>query len=528
MKKIEDMTLREKIGQMICFGFSGEVVNDQVRENVKDYKIGNFILFASNCKNNEQIFNLNRDLNRLTYDNTGIMPIINLDQEGGMVTRIFNEATFFPGAMTISRTQNPSYAYQVGINMTKELLSLGFNMNLAPSIDINNNANNPVIGVRSYSDKKEEVALYANEFIKALKEEKIISTAKHFPGHGDTTVDSHLALPKVSKSREEIYETELYPFKKAIEAGVDAIMSAHIVFDKIDPDKPATLSKPILTDILRKELKFEGIIITDSMEMNAIKDIYGSLEGCVLAIKAGADMLCLTHTKDLPKNVVELLEQKVLTNEISEERINESVRRILNKKEEIFKKYFETFLSREFTDVREYLLNKPNKELSQIITDQSLTLVKGNNFELNNKKTLLINTKSIALTIADDEGNNASIAVLCEKEIPSIDTITLENKPTDEEINKVQEMIKAYDQVIYVTYNLILNNNQQKLLDKLLPLKDKLTVISTRLPYDLHYSNKITNYVCVYEYTPNAVRTVISYLQGKIKPQGKPLDNMYE
>ena len=304
-------------------------------------------------------------------------------------------------------------------------------------------------------------------------------------------------------------------------------MSAHIVYECIDSEKPATLSKKILTDLLRKELHFEGIIITDSMEMNAIKKIYGSLEGCVMAIEAGADMLCLTRTEDLPKNVILKIEEKVLNGEIDEARINQSVERILKHKNKIYQTYFQTFLNAKFEEVKDYLLNSENKILAQKITDESLTLVKGKDF-VHRGKVLLINPKSIVLNIADDESNNADFAQICAREIPDFSTITMENKPTTAEIKKIKTILKNYDIIIYVTYNLILNPEQQVLLDNLLSLNDKLYVISTRLPYDLIYSKKIENYLCVYEYTPNSVRSVIKYLKGEIKALGQPIGSMYE
>ena len=190
MKSISQMTLKEKIGQLVIVGFDGYEVNDELRDLVKTYKAGNIVLFTRNIKSIEQLYKLNKDLHELVLQETGVMPLISIDQEGGMVTRIMDGATFCPGNMTLA-TSDVENAYKIGKIMGEELRALGVNYNLAPSLDINNNPNNPVIGVRSYSDDPVKVAKYGKNYINGLQSKGIIATAKHFPGHGDTNVDSH-------------------------------------------------------------------------------------------------------------------------------------------------------------------------------------------------------------------------------------------------------------------------------------------------------------------------------------------------
>ena len=324
MKKISDMTLKEKIGQLVMCGFEDPFYDEHIKVLVEEYKVGNVIYFARNVENINQLATLNKKVYEEIIKNTGIIPFVGIDQEGGMVTRIMEGATFAPGAMTISSTNNPNNAYEIGKIMGSELAHLGINFNLAPSLDTNNNPQNPVIGVRSYSDDPNKVALFGCNYIKGLQEEGIIATAKHFPGHGDTNVDSHLGLPRISHDRDHIDKIELVPFKKAIKNGVKAIMTAHIIFDCFD-DVPCTLSKNVLTDLLRDELGFDGIIISDCMQMKAIDTLYTTTKGVVTAIKNGLDIACISHSLEKQVNALKAVEEAVLNGEISEEVINKKV-----------------------------------------------------------------------------------------------------------------------------------------------------------------------------------------------------------
>ncbi|MBU1143018.1 MAG: beta-N-acetylhexosaminidase, partial [Firmicutes bacterium] len=271
---LNKLTLEEKIGQLFMFGFDATDVNDHAIKLIKEYRIGNVILFARNIKTPEQVFKLNQNLQKLSLKELGIPLFISIDQEGGMVSRITSGATFFPGAMTIAATNDVHNAYLSGKYMGLELINLGINMNFAPVLDVNNNPKNPVIGVRSFSDQPKMVAEYGSAFIKGLQE-NVIATGKHFPGHGDTHIDSHLALPKVAYGMDRLNPVELVPFKHAIQNGIQAMMSSHIDFPALTENGlPTTLSKKCMTGFLREELGFEGLIVTDGMQMKAIQDNY--------------------------------------------------------------------------------------------------------------------------------------------------------------------------------------------------------------------------------------------------------------
>jgi len=200
---IEKLTLDEKIGQLLMFGFDALELNDHAIDLIKNYKFGNVILFTRNVKSMKQLFDLTKNLQKLALDSIGIPLLISIDQEGGMVTRLKNGGTYFPGAMTLAASADSENAYLSGKYMGRELISLGLNMDLAPVLDVNNNPMNPVIGVRSFSDDPGVVSEYGIKYIKGLQE-NVIATAKHFPGHGDTNADSHLALPLIDHSKERL------------------------------------------------------------------------------------------------------------------------------------------------------------------------------------------------------------------------------------------------------------------------------------------------------------------------------------
>ncbi len=529
MRTIKEMTLKEKLGQLIIAGFDGYEYDEHLRILIEEYKVANIILFTRNISSLKQLIELNLKIHQEVIKNTKTIPFISIDQEGGMVTRIMDGATFWPGNMTLTATDNKQNAEIVGKGMGEELTHLGINMNLAPSLDVNNNPANPVIGVRSYSDDPNVVSEYGISYIRGLQSENVIATAKHFPGHGDTNVDSHLGLPTVSHDMKRLEEIELLPFKKAIESGVDAIMSAHIIFDKIDKDYPTTLSKTILTDILRHKFNFKGLIVSDCMQMKAIDTKFTSEKGAVMGIKAGLDIACISHTLEKQIGALKLLEEAVLNNEIPIDVIDEKVERILKYKEktkEAITKNFYSYFDKQLNNIKtyqtnaliKYFENENNKNVASKLVDQSLTLLKGKIFQ-NKGKVLVVAANPFAATIAEDELNSRSIVDMVHKEIPTMDAIAMESN--SEDYHHILDIIPQYDQVVICSYNANTFLNQARFIKQANKIAKELYVLSTRNPYDYLVLDDIENLCCLYEYTPNSVSTVIKYLKGEILPKGK-------
>ncbi|TGM32472.1 glycoside hydrolase family 3 protein [Leptospira levettii] len=295
------MSEEELVGQTIHIAIPSKTVDQIALDEIKQTKPGGIILFGKNLGKKEEILSLTENLQIVAKEN-GLQPfLISTDQEGGRVFRVQDGITHYPGAMAVGQTGKKEWGEIVGFVTSYELRSLGLNFLFAPVLDINNNPLNPVINTRSFGSDVNRVSEVAVAYEKGARAGGCLPVIKHFPGHGDTTVDSHLGLPIINKSLEELEKLELVPFKQSIQGGAEAVMSAHIVYPKIDPNFPATLSKTILTDVLRKSLQFDGIIITDAMEMHAISKNYEKDRPGVLTILAGANIVLLTSWGETAK-----------------------------------------------------------------------------------------------------------------------------------------------------------------------------------------------------------------------------------
>lgn len=517
MKKLSEMTLKEKLGQLVMCGFEDPFYDEHAKILIEEYKVGNIILFARNVKDMRQLISLNKDIYKKIIENTGIMPFISIDQEGGMVTRIMDGATFCPGNMTISASDRSQNAYEIGRIMGEELIKLGINLNLAPSLDVNNNPKNPVIGVRSYSDDPKRVSIYGKEYIRGLQEKGVLATAKHFPGHGDTVVDSHLGLASLNFDLDRLNSIELVPFKTAIKNGVEAIMSAHIIFKELD-DVPATLSHKILSGLLRQELGFNGLIVSDCMQMKAIDNLYTTEAGTVMGIKAGLNIACVCHTLERQINTLKALEEAINNGTIDIKIIDERVERILNAKSKIEKLMNEEFYNKSVDELVEYFNNiDDHKEIAQQVSDEALTLYKGSAYKYN-KNTLLIGNVPFASTIAEDKLNSRNLLDVLRHENIGIDVLEVNINP--ENIDEIVEKAKAYQSVIYVTYNMMQNLNQTVLANRLEKEIKDFYVISSRNPYDCLQLSEVKNVVCLYEYTKVSIQTMMKYIKGEIVAKG--------
>ena len=331
-KQIETMSLKEKVGQLLIVGFEGQSINEEIESFINDYKVGGVIFFDRNIADAEQTFKLVNDIKEKNQDND-IPLLVSVDEEGGRVSRVPDEFQKLPSAKIIGDIDNDEIALEYGEIIGESLNSLGFNLDYAPVLDINSNPDNPVIGDRAFGDKEEIVSKNGIDVSKGLKEKNIIPVVKHFPGHGDTKIDSHVNLPIIYKTREQLEELELLPFRKAIKEEIDGVMVAHILFDQIDKEYPATMSKAIMTDILRDDLSFDGVVFSDDMTMGAIIENYSIEEASVKFLEAGGDILLICHGKENPKLVFESIEKAVKDNIISEEEIDKKVYRILSLKE---------------------------------------------------------------------------------------------------------------------------------------------------------------------------------------------------
>ena len=289
--------IKRLIGQRLAVGFDGYVIPEEYRALVREYKIGNAILFRRNVKDFAQLKALCADLRSLIRGETGLPPFIMIDEECGSVSRLAHIAAPTPCAMAIGATDDPENAYQIGRLVGEELRSVGVNFNLAPDLDCFTNPDSSVIGNRSFAQSPEKAALSGARYARGLRDADVIACGKHFPGHGDTAQDSHLDLPIVDKGADEVRRVELVPFQAAIADGIDAIMSAHVVFPAFEPERvPSTVSRRVMTGLLRREMGFDGLIVSDGMEMNAVMNLFGIEEATRRALAAGVDVALICHS----------------------------------------------------------------------------------------------------------------------------------------------------------------------------------------------------------------------------------------
>lgn len=328
--KINEMSLREKIGQMIIISYWDTIYNDNLDSLLKEVKPSGFILFEKNVTSYKNTVDFISKI-KATSD---IPMIISIDQEGGRVQKIKNvdgvNVTKIPNMYDVGKTNDTKLAYDVGTVIGEELSAFGVNTDFAPSLDIFSNPNNTVIGNRAFGNDVKTVINMAIPLAKGIKDAGVIPVYKHFPGHGDTASDSHVELPVVNKTKEELYQNELLTFKSAIEDGADMIMTAHIALPNITGSYiPATLSNDIVNGILREEMGFKGVVITDAVNMKALSDNYSLADICKNSINAGVDIILMPTD---PVATVNTIEDLVNSGSITEDRINESLKRILTLK----------------------------------------------------------------------------------------------------------------------------------------------------------------------------------------------------
>lgn len=331
-EQLEKMSLEEKVGQLFIFGFDNDEIESTVLNLVQEHYIGGFIFFKKNISTLEEgLYNLNT-LKEMNKDNP-IPLFLAIDEEGGRVSRMPKDFLKLPSPKKIGDIDNEDISFEYGRILGNRLGSLGFNMDFAPVLDINSNPKNPVIGDRSFGSTVEPVVDNGLMAMKGIQSKNIISVVKHFPGHGDTKIDSHVDLPIVDKNMEELEALELAPFKKAIEANADSIMIGHILFPKIDEKNPATFSKNIINDVLREEVSFDGLIISDDMTMGAIMENYNVEDTVVEFFKAGGDIALVCYEKDIQLNLPRRIIEEIKSGNISEAEIDTKVYRILKIKE---------------------------------------------------------------------------------------------------------------------------------------------------------------------------------------------------
>jgi beta-N-acetylhexosaminidase len=529
------MSLEEKVGQMFVTYAYGESVADpspdmialnqqdhgvdNMQQLIERYHLGGVIYFAwsNNVNYPQQIAGLSNGVQDVaTGSGAGIPALVSTDQEGGIVARVLEPATQFPGNMALGAARKASAARTAAKITGEELRAIGINQNFAPVADVNVDPRNPVIGVRSYSSRASLVSELTAAQVTGYRVEGIAATAKHFPGHGDTDVDSHTGLPVIDHTREELESIDLPPFQAAIDAGVDSIMTAHIVVPALDPSgRPATLSEPILTGLLRDEMGYRGVIVTDALTMEGVREMFGDERVPIEAIKAGADQLLMPPDIDLAYNSVL---DAVRSGEITESRIDASVERILRLKEQLG--LFEDPFVDEAAVSSVVGTEKHLKEADKI-TDRTITLV------ANDAGLLPLAAGSVSDVFVTGWGvsTTATLASFVSERGPATSVLETGADPSDARIQAAVTEAQGSDLTLVTTMRAPTSEGQQKLVGALVDTGVPVVVISVREPYDIAYLPDAQTYLATYGFKSVSLASVTEVMFGETRPQGRlPVD----
>ncbi|NBC28053.1 MAG: serine hydrolase [Bacteroidetes bacterium] len=519
---IQSMTLREKIGQLFIvpaygsFTNSGEMRYQRLKRLVRDYKVGGIIFMQGDVYGQAVMTNRLQELSEI--------PLwITQDMEFGAAMRV-QDATRFTPAMGIAATQNPDNAFLKGKITAREAKALGVHQIFAPVLDVNNNPDNPVINVRSYAGDPETVATFGNYFIRGVESEGVLATAKHFPGHGDTDIDSHLALPTITHKYDRLKNLELVPFRVNIEKGLQSIMSAHIAYPNISENvgMPTTLDKSVLNRLLVDSLGFNGLVVTDGLEMNGISNHYSPGEAVVLALKAGADIMLISP--DEP-TAIEDVARAVEMGRLTEERIDTSVRKLLNLKKS------QNLFNHHEVDIRS-LGRKINTLNYQAITNsiarQSLTV-------LSDQKNILPITEAkfptiLVVTVADDR--TGSTGEQLAREIRTyhsrVSYRNIDQRTTEKEKKDILEESRKADLVIIGSFIMVRSHHPIQLPDELREVVMEITGINTPSmlvaygnPYIVRDLPGVDSQVLAWATDSNQVRQSVPGLFAAAKVGGK-------
>ncbi|MER6228915.1 glycoside hydrolase family 3 N-terminal domain-containing protein [Streptomyces sp. NPDC001616] len=538
---IARMSLEEKVGQLFVMRVYGHSATEpdqadidanlaeigvrDAAELISTYHVGGIIYFAwaHNTRDPHQIADLSNGIQRAGLAGRTPLPLlVSTDQEHGIVCRVGEPATLLPGAMALGAGGSRSDARTAGRIAGAELAALGINQNYAPDADVNVNPANPVIGVRSFGSDPESVAGMVAAQVKGYQSSGIASTGKHFPGHGDTSTDSHTGLPVIRHTREQWAELDAPPFRAAVAAGIDSIMTAHIVVPALDPSEdPATLSHPILTGILREELGYDGVVVTDALGMEGVRTKYGDERVPVLALLAGVDQLLNPPDLKVAWNAVL---GAVRSGEISEARIEESILRILRLKTRLglFRDPYVTHRGVDRTvGVRSHLATADR------IAERTTTLLANTGSLLPLSRRSHRNLLVVGADPASPSGTTGppttTLAGAFEELGFAATALSTGTAPTQAKIAEAVAAAAGKDAVVVGTYNVSATSSQRTLVSALAATGVPVITVAIRNPYDIAQLAG-TGYaasLAAYSWTDVELRAAARVIAGRASPEGR-------
>ena len=507
---VGSMSLERKVGQLMSVAFHGTKITSSLEAMIRDRGIGGVILYSENFTDAAGLAKLVAELDQIARDARSLPLFFEIDQEGGPVIRINKGATILPGQMALAATADPERSVRTAATISAaELRALGVNWNFAPVADVNDEPTNPIISNRSFSSDPARVSSLVTAAVQTYAAAGFFCCAKHFPGHGSTTTDSHTGLPKIEADRATLDRVELPPFRAAIAAGVPAIMSAHIVVPALDPtpELPVTLSRTVMTDLIRSTLGFQGIIVTDDLEMGALKNV-GEAAAGLRAIQAGADYLLFRFDESAQLEGHRLIADAVRSGSISSARLDGSVRRIVDAK-----RRFGILDGRRDQSAPDLAANART----------ALELARGATTLLRNRGVLPLRGRILAVSptnadISFFEGQATLGSVMAAKRSDAVSE-SLPLHPSASEIDRVVSASRAADVVVVGTTNLFAYPEQVDLVRALAKQKP-VALVALRGPYDILSVPEIAAYLCAYDSREPSLTAAAEVLLGERKPAG--------
>lgn len=530
------MTTAEKVGQMFMLAFAGAQMNE-ARILMEDHLVGGAYISDDNVPTPPAAIALTNALQTFAArTRLGIPLLLGADQEGTWSV-ITAASAMGPGNMAIGAAHDPQQAYRMYRVIAKEMTAVGLNTVLGPAADCNSNPRNSIIGMRSFGESPRLVAAMTAAAVRGLQENGAVAAIKHFPGHGDTRADSHRGLPTVDRTRAELFRIDLHPFAVGIDAGAKMVMTSHIIFSALDPERPATLSPVILGDVLRGQLGFEGVIVSDSMNMQAMKRHYDPADAVIQGFNAGVDLMMLAEEHydhdasqylDNQRALIRAVIQAVEDGIITETRVNDAVERILHLKQAA------NFSTAPLSDDNAAIVGQPSHRAVELdVARHAITVLRNQNSLIPIKPAaplLLVNTtrRSAYDVLTNTRGIGPNQAT------PAFDVFAAALQQAGHQIQNVgaedftEAHIPARGTIIAVTENYTLpgldfdQSMQVRLVKDLHRLAgDRLIVAALRDPYELADFPEIAAYVCSYSFRPSAAQAAVDVLLGRAAPRGK-------
>jgi beta-N-acetylhexosaminidase len=492
--------------------FQGPELTDEVRMALARIEPAGVVLFSSNITSREQVAQLCRDL-QAEAKSLGLPPLlIAIDQEGGTVSRFSPDFVTVPSPMAQAATGDTKATERCAVITGRQLRAVGISMNFAPVLDINTQPDNPVIRTRSFGDDPKLVSVHGLAALKGYEKANVIATAKHFPGHGDTSVDSHYGLPVVPHKRKHLERNELMPFSAVIRAGIPAIMTAHIVFSALD-DRPATLSRPVLNHLLRRDLDFDGVIVTDAMDMGAIADSYGRGPAAVRAKNAGADLIEMVAPLEVQFEVVDALRKAVKADELSRKVLERSANRIAD----LRKRYQIIY------DVPPAPDPNPKHAIDALaIAQRSITIRRdelGLPLESSARLALIDCQRGIASVAEDPVDRTAMLEIALKEAFPKARYVAIAEQPSDRECAAARDAAEMAEVILYITRDAG-HVPAHAGFGQELAVGKPLIHASVRSPYDSAVIPAAKAVLLTYGDPPVSLQALVDVLSGRAKAEG--------